>query len=92
VRIQKIALVETEWVLRKVYSWKKEMVIKAFEAIMGYVKVVVEEQEQVTEALTNWAVNPKSDFADCMLVAGTDSTFATFDGGLATLPRVQLLP
>ena len=91
VRIQKIALVETEWVLRKVYGWKKEAVLKAFETLMCYAKIDVEEREQVTEALTNWAVSPKSDFADCLLVAGADSAFATFDEGLATLPGVRLL-
>lgn len=90
-RIQMIALVETEWVLRKAYGWKKSTVAKAFETLLRYANIVVEERDRVSEALAHWRVSPQADFADCMLVAGAERTFATFDQGLATLPGVRLL-
>lgn len=80
-----IVLVETVWVLRKVYKVPKREVIGAFRAVLDSAGFVVEDVASADAALDIWAAG-KGDFADYLIrvrarALGADAVY-TFDGEL----------
>lgn len=72
-------LLETEWVLRRVYRYGREPLARAIEAIAGLPNVQLEHSERVAAALARMQAG--ADFADALHVAGSGRAehFATFD-------------
>jgi len=85
--ITKTVLLETEWVLRSVYSYSPERVTEALRVIVGVPTAFVEDAPVVAKAL-DWSENGL-DFADALHLAsaGAAEGFATFDRELAKQAR-----
>lgn len=97
VYIPKTVLLETEWVLRRLYRLNSVVIVSAFRKLSGLGNVEIEQPLVVTLAL-QW--NEKGmDFADALHLASSQnsSKFATFDEQLkksaprGIRPIVQLL-
>jgi len=95
--IPKTVLLETERVLRSLYGFTRESLVRALRALAGLETIFLEDEVAVAEAL-DW-FKEGLDFADALHLAsaGTANQFATFDGKLArqgsrmtTLQRVSL--
>lgn len=95
--IPKTVLLETEWVLRRLYRLDGKVVVSAFRKLGGLANVEFEQPLIVSQAL-NWC-EAGMDFADALhLVSSQNSKkFATFDEQLkksaprGIKPAVQLL-
>jgi predicted nucleic-acid-binding protein len=76
-------LLETEWVLRKLYGWMNAPVAKALRGFAGLPRATVENPSRVLQAL-DWAENGM-DFADALHLAQAVNcdAFVTFDQRLA---------
>lgn len=84
-------LLETDWVLRRIYRVDPREVPKALEAFIALPQVRLEHPERAMHALR--LVRQGFDFADAMhhaaaLDAGCE-TFVTFDQKLAMLPKSE---
>ena len=77
--IPKTVLLETEWVLRRLYGLKRDTVLNALRKVSGLSNVSIENPLQVTRAL-QWCENGM-DFADALHLASCHAVekFATFD-------------
>ena len=77
--IAKSVLLETEWVLRFTYNLSDEVILKAFESLLGLPQVTAEDPTGVSQAL-EW-YSKKFDFADALHLASCKQTkeFATLD-------------
>ncbi len=80
-----VVLVETVWVLRKVYKVPKRDVIAGFREVIASVGFVVEDLPSVEASLAAWEAG-KGDFADYLIrvrarALGADAVY-TFDGEL----------
>ncbi len=80
--IPKTVLLETEWVLRRLYRLKREVVVSAFRKLSGLPNVEIEQPLVVTQAL-QWC-EEGMDFADALHLASSHKSekFATFDAQL----------
>ncbi len=95
--IPKTVLLETEWVLRRLYRLDSGVVVSAFRKLSGLSNVEIEQPLVITQAL-QWC-KAGMDFADALHLASsqTSSKFATFDEQLkksaprGIKPSVQLL-
>lgn len=95
--VPKTVLLETEWVLRRLYRLAPKVVVGAFRKLSGLGNVEIEQLPAVTQAL-QWCENGM-DFADALHLASSRNSnkFATFDGQLkksapaGTKPAVRLL-
>jgi len=85
--LAKTVILETEWVLRKIYRLPAQRIIAGMLALIGLPNVQVEDQAGVVKALT-WS-SQGMDFADALHLAscGKATGFATFDERLAELAR-----
>ncbi len=86
--IAKTVLLETEWVLRRLYGLERDAVVGALRKVSGLPNVEIEHPLAVTRAL-QWC-EAGMDFADALHLASsrTGARFATFDAGLKkTAPR-----
>ena len=91
--IPKTVILETEWVLRFSYRFKRKDIGIALRKLMGMPVVVTEDQDAVVRAL-DWFI-AGMDFADALHLASSRgvSAFATFDRALADKAgQVQELP
>jgi len=81
--ISKTVLFETEWVLRSLYNFTAESLVRALRALAGLETVFLEDEVSVAKAL-DW-FKEGLDFADALHLAsvGNATQFATFDGKLA---------
>jgi predicted nucleic-acid-binding protein len=72
-------LLETEWVLRRVYRYGREPLARAIGSIAGLPNVQLEHPERIAAALAR--LQAGADFADALHVAGSGGAvhFATFD-------------
>jgi predicted nucleic-acid-binding protein len=77
--IPKTVLLETEWVLRRLYRLEREVVVSAFRKLSGLGNVEIEQPLAVTQAL-QWCESGM-DFADALHLASSHNCriFATFD-------------
>lgn len=77
--IPKTVLLETEWVLRRLYKLKPTVVVSALRKLSGLSNVHIEHPLAVTQALQCCADG--MDFADALHLASShnSSKFATFD-------------
>lgn len=80
--IPKTVLLETEWVLRRLYRLENKVVVNAFRKLSGLGNVEIEQPLVVTQAL-QWCEGGM-DFADALHLASSQNCrkFATFDGQL----------
>jgi predicted nucleic-acid-binding protein len=81
--IPKTVILETEWVLRQVYSFDRRRIAAVFRGLLGIPTVHAEDEEAVADALNWYAAG--MDFADALHVASSERAeeFATFDQKLA---------
>ena len=77
--IPKTVLLETEWVLRRLYRLDSSVVVSAFRKLIGLANVEIEQPLEVSQAL-EWCANGM-DFADALHLASSQNSkkFATFD-------------
>jgi predicted nucleic-acid-binding protein len=77
--IPKTVLLETEWVLRRLYRLESKIVVSAFRKLSGLANVEIEQPLEVTQAL-QWC-GEGMDFADALHLASSQNSrkFATFD-------------
>ena len=77
--IPKTVLLETEWVLRRLYRLDSKVVVGALLKLSGLANVVIEQPLVVTQALL-WC-EEGMDFADALHLASSQNSrkFATFD-------------
>ena len=77
--LAKTVLLETEWVLRRLYRLSGEEICAALEVLMGLPNVQIEDATEVAGAL-RWAASGL-DFADALHLAskGESREFITFD-------------
>ena len=96
----KTVLLETEWVLRYSYQLPHEAILEAFQRLLGYRPLQVEDRATVLLALHLFGKG--MDFADALHLASSSGAegFATFDralariakhSGLEGLPSVELI-
>jgi predicted nucleic acid-binding protein len=80
-------LLETEWVLRSAYGFRREAVVGALRALAGLPRVRVEDPGRLAEALDRAAAG--FDFADALHLATAQAAqgFATFDTRLVRAAR-----
>lgn len=77
--VPKTVLLETEWVLRRLYRLENKVVVSAFRKLSGLGNVEIEQLSVVTQAL-QWCEGGM-DFADALHLASSQHCrkFATFD-------------
>jgi len=77
--LSKTVILETEWVLRRLYRQERLPIIRAFEALLSLPNVRCEDEPVVRQALAWNRAN--LDFADALHLASGRNTerFATFD-------------
>ena len=77
--IPKTVLLETEWVLRRLYRLESKIVVGSFRKLSGLANVEIEQPMEVTLAL-QWC-EEGMDFADALHLVSSQSSrkFATFD-------------
>lgn len=82
VRLPKTVLLESEWVLRRLYGFARGEVAEALTALAALPNVRCEDEASVVAAL-EWAADGL-DFADALHLASAQpaSAFATFDSDL----------
>ncbi len=94
--ISKGVLMESEWVLRHLYKFSRDEVGRFLSAILDTSNTVIENREQVAQALKWYRLG--ADWADALHLASCDGLFHTFDqrfcqaarkAGLA--PEVRML-
>jgi predicted nucleic-acid-binding protein len=85
--VSKTVLLETEWVLRSLYSFSPESLAGALRALAGLRTVFLEDELAAAKAL-DWLYEGL-DFADALHLAsvGNARQFATFDRKLARQAR-----
>lgn len=77
--IAKTVLLETEWVLRRLYEFDQASIAQAFERLLGLPNVRIEDSRAIRVAM-NWYADGL-DFADGLHLAsrGDADIFVTFD-------------
>jgi predicted nucleic-acid-binding protein len=90
--IPKTVLLETEWVLRRLYRLEREAVVNALRKVLGLANVQIETPLVVTSALE--CCDAGMDFADALHWASSHAseTFATFDAQLKKRAPKDLKP
>ena len=85
--LTKSVLLESEWVLRYSYGFPSERILGALSGLLGLSNVMVEDAEQVSQAL-EWHASGM-DFADALHLAGAGRSvaFSTFDQKLIKKAR-----
>jgi len=95
--IPKTVLLETEWVLRRLYRLDRNVVVSAFRKLSGLGNVEIEQPLVLAQAL-QWCEDGM-DFADALHLASSQNSrkFATFDEQMkksapaGTKPAIRLL-
>ena len=94
-RINRIALVESVWVLESVFGWKRVRVAAYLDTVFDNEDVDVEDEDAAKQALAAYRKG-SGDFADAYLAltnrATGCSTTLTFDRKAARLADFQLIP
>lgn len=95
--IPKTVLLETEWVLRRLYRLDRNVIVSAFRKLSGLGNVEIEQPLVLVQAL-QWCEDGM-DFADALHLASSQNSrkFATFDEQMkkdapaGTKPAIRLL-
>jgi predicted nucleic-acid-binding protein len=92
VYIPKTVLLETEWVLRRLYRLERKAVVSAFRKVSGLANVEIEHPLVVAQAL-QWC-DGGMDFADALHLASSHASekFATFDAQLRKSAAKEIKP
>ena len=87
IRLLPTVLLETEWVLRSLYGFRREQIHAGLTAFTALRNVSVEHAGKIAEALANFALG--LDFADALHLACANdcAAFATFDRKLVASAR-----
>ena len=90
--IPKTVLLETEWVLRRLYRLERKAVVSAFRKVSGLANVEIEHPLVVTQAL-RWC-DGGMDFADALHLASSHASekFTTFDAQLKKSASKEIKP
>ena len=90
--VPKTVLLETEWVLRRLYKLDSKIVVSALRKLSGLANVEIEQSQTVAQALL-WCEDGM-DFADALHLASSENCrkFATFDLKLKKLAAKGLKP
>jgi predicted nucleic-acid-binding protein len=94
VLVSLLVLLESEWVLRSRYGFKRDALLSIFRALLEARELSFEDEPALEEALFRWK-DSACGFSDCLITAhnrqmGCRAT-ATFDGKAARLPGTVLL-
>lgn len=94
VLINNVVLVETLWVLTRVYGFDRHTLQMVLEKLLSASTFGFEDRSVVTTAFAHFQTTT-ADFSDCLIAAqnaqlGCDVTI-TFDRGMAQLPMVEVL-
>ena len=89
VLVSMLVLIESEWVLRSRYGFKRHEILGMFRALLEARELSFEDEPAIEEALFRWT-DSACGLADCLIVAhnrqlGCRAT-ATFDSKAARLP------
>jgi predicted nucleic-acid-binding protein len=89
VLVSLLVLIESEWVLRSRYEFKRDAILGIFRALLEARELSFEDEPAIEEALFHWK-DSACGFADCLITAhnrqlGCRAT-ATFDAKAARLP------
>jgi len=89
VLVSLLVLLESEWVLRSRYGFRREALLKIFRALLEAREISFEDEPEVEEALFHWK-DSACGFSDCLIAAhnrqmGCRAT-ATFYDKAARLP------
>lgn len=87
IRLLETVVLETEWVLRSLYSCSPQRIHQGLSAFIGLRSITLEHPQRVAQALA-WFIQGM-DFADALHLAALTgcSAFATFDRKLAAVAR-----
>jgi len=90
--IPKTVLLETEWVLRRLYHLDGNVVVNAFRKLSGLANVEIEQPLVIIQAL-QWC-EAGMDFADALHLASSQraNKFATFDEKMKKTVRTGIKP
>ena len=90
--IPKTVLLETEWVLRRLYRLDGNVVVNAFRKLSGLANVEIEQPPVIVQAL-QWC-EQGMDFADALHLASSQraNKFATFDEKMKKSVRTGIKP
>jgi predicted nucleic-acid-binding protein len=97
-RIDDIALLETWWVLIRIYEWTELEVVEGFEGLLSIYNLAFEDEKRLRLCLK--AVKTGADFADelifrrnqsagCDKIATFDKGFAKRHPGYAYIPKIE---
>jgi predicted nucleic-acid-binding protein len=94
VLVSLLVLIESEWLLRSSYGFKRDAVLNMFRALLEARELSFEDEPAVEEALFYWK-DSACGFTDCLIAAhnrqlGCRAT-ATFDAKAARLPGTLAL-
>jgi len=83
VLLVKTVILESEWVLRRLYRFRSDRIVEAFVALISLPNLICEDPSAVVDAI-QW-MRAGLDFADALHLASARPAgrFATFDGKLA---------
>ena len=92
VLVSLLVLLESEWVLRSRYGFKREVLLEIFRSLLEARELSLEDEQALEEALFFWKDSP-CEFSDCLITAhnrqlGCRAT-ATFDDRAARLPGAE---
>ena len=90
-----LVLAETVWVLRSGYGATQKRIVETIEMLLSHDSLALEEPETVASALKLFSENPRTDFADCLILEAARKSanlpLGTFDRALAKLPGAELV-
>ena len=85
-----LALVEAIWVLKSIYRFDRPEIVAAIDMLINNEKLVVENEEAVSEAFELFRARPNLGFADCLMLEMARKAgylpLGTFDRDLAKVP------
>ena len=91
--ISHVVLVEAAWVLGSVYNRSPVQIASGIEKLLGHDRLVVQDADVVTAALTRFRSRPSIGFSDCLVLEIARKAghlpLGTFDRSLAKLDGVQ---
>jgi predicted nucleic-acid-binding protein len=66
--VSHVVLVETSWVLDSVYELEPAQIATSIEMLLNHRDLTLQDPEVVVAALTNFRIQPRLGFSDCMVL------------------------